>query len=199
MGHARGRKKHDTPLGKDLACALADLRRDSGVPMKLVYVISPYAGDVERNLRYLRACLADCFRRGEAPFASHALYTQPGVLRDEVPEERALGMEAGRAWMEWADVVAVYTDLGESRGMRGDVAEANLQDECVFEGRASRIEYRDLGGEWSDVADVRAPSGEADTREASNSGVSEERGALIARVDANRGDDAENGGSGAGG
>ena len=39
--------------------------------MKLVIVESPFAGDTERNIRYARACLADCLRRGEAPFASH--------------------------------------------------------------------------------------------------------------------------------
>lgn len=50
--------------------------------MRRVIVESPYAGDIERNMRYLRACLADCLRRGEAPFASHAIYTQPGVLDD---------------------------------------------------------------------------------------------------------------------
>jgi hypothetical protein len=54
----------------------------------LVVVESPYAGNIERNLRYLRACMADCLRRGEAPFASHGLYTQPGVLRDELPKDR---------------------------------------------------------------------------------------------------------------
>ena len=40
--------------------------------MKLVLVESPFAGDVEKNLAFARACLHDCFIRGEAPFASHA-------------------------------------------------------------------------------------------------------------------------------
>ena len=65
--------------------------------MRLVIVESPYAGDVEENVRYARACLADCLARGEAPFASHLLYTQPGVLDDDVPGERALGIAAGFA------------------------------------------------------------------------------------------------------
>jgi hypothetical protein len=61
--------------------------------------------------------MADSLARGEAPFASHALYTLPGVLDDDVPEERRRGMEAGFAWGEAADQVAVYVDLGVSRGM----------------------------------------------------------------------------------
>jgi hypothetical protein len=85
--------------------------------VRLVVVESPYAGDVERNLTYLRACLADCLARREAPFAAHALYTQPGVLDDGVPEQRRQGIHAGFAWAEKADVVVFYTDLGWSRGM----------------------------------------------------------------------------------
>lgn len=42
--------------------------------MILVLLESPYAGYVERNLAYARACARDCLLRGEAPFASHLLY-----------------------------------------------------------------------------------------------------------------------------
>lgn len=86
--------------------------------MKLVIIESPYAGDVEGNLTYLRACIAECLSRGEAPFASHAIYTQPGVLRDDVPEERTLGIEAGFAWAEPAGEIAFYVDKGWSNGMK---------------------------------------------------------------------------------
>lgn len=34
------------------------------------------------------------------------------------PEERALGIDAGLAWAAHCDLVAVYTDLGISPGMR---------------------------------------------------------------------------------
>lgn len=70
-----------------------------------VIVESPYAGDIDRNVRYVRACMRDCLLllRGESPFASHALYTQEGVLRDDVPEERMHGISAGFAWREAAD------------------------------------------------------------------------------------------------
>jgi hypothetical protein len=84
--------------------------------MKRVFIESPYAGDVERNLRYMRACLTDSFARGEAPFASHGLY--PLVLDDNYPTERRRGLDAAKAWRQVADVVAVYTDLGISPGMR---------------------------------------------------------------------------------
>ena len=96
--------------------------------MLLVIVESPYAGctacDVEDNENYARECIRDCLMRGEAPFASHLLYTQDNVLDDDLPEERFLGMEAGWAWMEKADLVAVYGDRGISRGMKDGIRRA---------------------------------------------------------------------------
>lgn len=86
--------------------------------MRLVIIESPYAGDVEANVTYARACVRDSLLRGEAPIASHLLYTQPGILRDDVPDERAWGINAGLAWRKVAELSAVYTDMGISSGMR---------------------------------------------------------------------------------
>lgn len=96
--------------------------------MKLVIIESPFAArkpdgswdpeGVEENLRYLRAAMHDCLKRGEAPYASHALYTQPGVLNDQVPEERTLGINAGFAWNERSDLTVLYIDRGLSAGMK---------------------------------------------------------------------------------
>jgi hypothetical protein len=86
--------------------------------MRLVVIESPYAGDVARNLLYARRCLSDALIRGEAPIASHLLYTQPGVLDDNIAAERQLGIDAGLAWAERADLAAFYLDFGWSNGMR---------------------------------------------------------------------------------
>ncbi len=82
-----------------------------------VILESPYKGDVEKNLTYLRRCLRDCLKRGEAPFASHGLYTQKDVLDDNDPEERKLGIEAGLQWGIKAEKSVVYVDKGISDGM----------------------------------------------------------------------------------
>lgn len=112
--------------------------------MKLVIVESPYAGEVETNVRYARAAMADCLRRGEAPYASHLLLTQPGILDDTIPDERALGIEAGLTWGKCADLSAIYIDRGVSRGMLQGIERAQK------EGR--RIEIRTIGVEWSGPA-----------------------------------------------
>lgn len=106
--------------------------------MRRVIVESPYAGDIDRNLRYLRAALRDCLMRGEAPFASHALYTQPGVLDDAIRAERQMGIEAGFAWRPAADATVVYTNLGITPGMQAGL------DDAYARGRA--IELRSLPG-----------------------------------------------------
>lgn len=56
--------------------------------------------------------------RGESCTASHLLYTQPGILRDGVAEERRKGILAGLAWLPVADASVVYVDNGISSGMK---------------------------------------------------------------------------------
>lgn len=85
--------------------------------MDRVIIESPFAGDVEANLKYLRKCMRDCLLRGESPYASHGLYTQPGVLNDDVPAEREHGIQAGFVWREASERSVVYCDQGVSRGM----------------------------------------------------------------------------------
>jgi hypothetical protein len=85
--------------------------------MRLVILESPYAGDVEANVAYARRCVKDSLMRGEAPIASHLLYTQPGILDDTVPHERTLGINAGLAWRQVAQASVVYADRGISKGM----------------------------------------------------------------------------------
>lgn len=92
--------------------------------LKRVVIESPFAGNVERNLRYVRLCMRDCFMRGEAPFASHALYTQEGVLDDDIPEERELGIQGGFAYRGVTELTAVYLDYGMSRGMKYGIEDA---------------------------------------------------------------------------
>ena len=110
--------------------------------MKLVILESPYAGDIERNVEYARACVRDSLMRGEAPIASHLLYTQPGILEDGVPAERQRGINAGLAWLEVAGATVVYTDLGISDGMSHGIKAAGS--------RGIPVIYRKIYG-YSDV------------------------------------------------
>jgi len=86
--------------------------------MRKVILESPFAGDIEANIAYAKRCIADCLHRGEAPIASHLLFTQPGILDDNIPGERKLGIDAGHAWICVADAMVVYMDRGTSKGMQ---------------------------------------------------------------------------------
>jgi len=106
------------------------------IDFQLVILESPYSGDVEANVAYARECMRDSILRGEAPYASHLLYTQPGILDDTVAEERVLGMKAGMAWGAMASKTVVYIDRGISSGMQYGVEMAK---------KAGRlVEYRSL-------------------------------------------------------
>lgn len=103
--------------------------------MRRVILESPYAAGggrtVEENVAYARACLRDSVLRGEAPIASHLLFTQPGVLDDEIPEERELGIQAGLAWGHEAEATVVYVDHGVSRGMRYGIERAKKEGRTI--------------------------------------------------------------------
>lgn len=115
-------------------------RKQKGGDVRLVNIESPYSGkdkfEIQENTEYARACVKDCLSRGEAPIASHLLYTQPGVLDDKNPDERMLGMQAGFAWNKKAEATIVYTDLGITRGMTKGIERA------VVDNR--KIEFRKL-------------------------------------------------------
>lgn len=83
--------------------------------MRLVIIESPFAGDIERNAKYLRLAIADSIHRGESPYASHKLI--PGSLDDSILEERDLGIRAGYAWWKHAAAIVFYVDYGMSPGM----------------------------------------------------------------------------------
>jgi|SRR5882724_3950532 len=96
--------------------------------MRRVILESPYAGNwLQRwaNIRYARKCVRDAIQRGEAPIASHLLYTQRGILDDTNPAERQLGIDAGLAWKAVAEASVVYADLGISKGMEYGIAAAS--------------------------------------------------------------------------
>lgn len=86
--------------------------------MRLVILESPWKDNIRRNRNYARKCVKDCLKRGEAPIASHLLFTQAGILNDNDAAERKLGIDAGLAWSEVAEAAVFYADYGFSFGMQ---------------------------------------------------------------------------------
>jgi hypothetical protein len=120
--------------------------------MRRVIIESPYAAaddnGVAANLAYARLCVRDSLSRGEAPFASHIIYTQ--CLRDNVELERTMAIRAGLCWGSAAEATIVYVDYGISRGMQIGIDDA----------KAARrpIEYRKLDLELArTITAVKSP------------------------------------------
>ena len=93
-------------------------------PLRKVVLESPFQASQgytrEQHETYMLHCTADCYARGESPFASHHVGAK--VLNDDNPRERAIGIESGWPWGETADAIVVYTDFGISEGMALSIA-----------------------------------------------------------------------------
>jgi len=106
--------------------ALRQVARPASGRRRRVYLETPFRADtpegMRRNREYLRDCMRHSIALGEAPFASHALYTQ--FLDEDVPAERDAGIACGLAWGDLAEVTVVYTDLGITEGMQRGIDDA---------------------------------------------------------------------------
>jgi len=103
--------------------------------VRRVILESPFRGstdaEAEQFLRYARRALHDSLKRGEAPFASHLLYTQ--VLDDSCPQERMHGIDSGLAWGQVSEATVVYRDYGVTSGMHMGIRNAERQGRQVEE------------------------------------------------------------------
>lgn len=60
---------------------------------KLIYIASPYAGDIAGNTQFAIQCCQFAIQRVYTPVAPHLIY--PQILDDTIPEQRELGLTLG--------------------------------------------------------------------------------------------------------
>lgn len=88
---------------------------------KLVYIASPYAGDVETNVQFAKAACRYAIEQGATPVAAHLLY--PQIISDDIPEEREAGLRMGLRVLEACD--EIWLCGGRiTQGMRAELATA---------------------------------------------------------------------------
>ncbi len=90
--------------------------------MKLIYMASPYAGDIEKNTEFAKRACRHVMNEGHAFFAPHLLY--PTILDEHQPEQRQLGLDMGIAMLSRCDELWCYGDH-ISLGMHLEIEEAN--------------------------------------------------------------------------
>jgi len=72
----------------------------------IVYICSPYAGDVEKNVEAAQRYSRFAVDKGYIPIAPHLLF--PQFLNDRNPKERQLGLFFGNALMSKCSEVWVF-------------------------------------------------------------------------------------------
>ena len=89
---------------------------------KTVYIASPYAGDIQTNIKFAKDACRYAINQGVAPIAVHLLY--PQILDDSIPEERDAGIQMGLQVLKVCDELWI---CGEriSHGMQKEIEAAN--------------------------------------------------------------------------
>jgi hypothetical protein len=84
----------------------------------MIYVCSPYRGDIEANVAFAKRCCLEVIRAGETPFAPHLFFTQ--FLDDDIPDERELGIKCGLNILTLCSAIWVFSDK-ITEGMQAEI------------------------------------------------------------------------------
>lgn len=95
--------------------------RDDLKNRKKVYIVSPYAGDIEKNVKAAIGYCRFAISKKMLPIASHLLY--PQMLDDTNPAEREIGTMYGLALLAVCDEVWCFGKT-ISPGMKQEITEA---------------------------------------------------------------------------
>ena len=86
----------------------------------LIFVCSPYRGDMATNTQNARRYCRLVVEQGGIPFAPHLLFTQ--FLHDDKAAERELGLRMGLEMLNLCDELWAFGEPTE--GMRMEIAQA---------------------------------------------------------------------------
>ena len=86
----------------------------------LIFICSPYRGDIEANLESARYYCRFAVQRGGIPFAPHLLYTQ--FLDDSVTQERNAGLSMGLEMLTLCNELWAFGPA--TMGMAQEITEA---------------------------------------------------------------------------
>ncbi len=86
---------------------------------KLIYVASPYRGDVKANIDFAKRMAMFVIENDGCPFVPHLMY--PQFLDDNVEEERALGIELDCDIIAKCDELWAFVDNGLTEGMQHEI------------------------------------------------------------------------------
>ena len=91
----------------------------------IIYICSPYAGDIEKNVNAARGYSRFAVDKGFIPLAPHLLF--PQFRNDTDPQERELGLFFGNALMSKCSEVWVFGSF-ISPGMQAEIKQARWKN-----------------------------------------------------------------------
>ncbi len=109
--------------------------------MKKVYICAPLGGNVEANLQRAKRYAEYALKCGTAPVVPH-FYAL--CLDDSIPEQRELGMKAGRSLLWFCDEMWIFGDT-VTEGMNSEIAfckNLNIRTRTIRESEIKKV----LGG-----------------------------------------------------
>ena len=121
MAEYKNAEGYADPTAFGAFCAIEKEEKALRAFRPIVYICSPYAGDVERNTAAARRYSRFAVEAGYIPIAPHLLF--PQFLDDTDPTERELGLFFGNALMSKCAEVWVFGDR-ISNGMAAEIRRA---------------------------------------------------------------------------
>ena len=104
----------DPTAGEALSRIAANEKQSLRAFRPIVYICSPFSGDVETNVANARRYSRFAVDKGYIPIAPHLLF--PQFLDDDNPQERELGLFFGNALM--SKCAEVWVDLCQYFGQK---------------------------------------------------------------------------------
>ena len=105
--------------------ALSNIEKEEKAAKKayrpLVYICSPFAGDVENNVNMARVYSRFAVRNACIPIAPHLLF--PQFMDDSIPAERAIGIFMGMVLLGKCEQLWVFGSR-VSQGMAAEIEKA---------------------------------------------------------------------------
>lgn len=102
--------------------------------MRTCYICSPYRAkteaELDNHIDYAQEITSKAMAAGLAPITPHLYLTQ--VTNDEIPEQRARGLEAGQALLLLCDCLLIGNRYGVSAGMQAEIKLAEQQGVAII-------------------------------------------------------------------
>lgn len=94
----------------------------------LVYICSPYSGDIDTNVKKARAFCRFALEMNCIPLAPHLLF--PQFMKDNIPQERELVMFMNMVLLGKCNELWVFGDM-ISNGMEEEIAKAKKRKQLI--------------------------------------------------------------------